>query len=146
MIAVEPAVARAPDDLQHPAFGIVAAIAVEIAKRPEKRLLHDIGGIGIVARHPSRERVGGVEMGQRYRLEPRLAAPISIPRDLPLRNLPRFQDTVDRGRSRVETTGTPKAAEPSFRTASSASSEIVRQGWDPSPSGFTRRRHEAGWD
>ena len=66
-------------------------------------------------------------MGQRYRLEPRLTTPIGVPRHLPLRNLPRFLDTVDRGRSRGETTGTPKAAEPSFRAALSACSEIIRQ-------------------
>ena len=62
-IAREPAVAGAPYDLKHPAFGIVAAIAVKIAKRPQKRFLRDIGGIGIAARQPSRERVGGIEMG-----------------------------------------------------------------------------------
>jgi hypothetical protein len=46
---------------------------------------------------------------------------------LPLRNLPRFPDTVDRGRSHVETTSTPKATEPSFGAAPSACSEIIRQ-------------------
>jgi hypothetical protein len=59
----EPAVAGAPHDLQYPALGIVATIAVEIPKRPQKRFLHDIGGIGFVARHPSRKRVSGIEMG-----------------------------------------------------------------------------------
>ena len=66
-------------------------------------------------------------MGQRYRLEPRLTTWIGVRRHLPLRNLPRFRDTVDLRRSHVETTGKPKAAEPSFRAASSASSEIIRQ-------------------
>jgi hypothetical protein len=103
-IAIEPAVAGAPHDLQHPALGIVAAIAVEIPKRPQKRFLDGIGSIGIVARHPSRERVGGIEMGQRCRLE--ATTPIGIPRLLPLRDLPRFPDTIDRERRRVKTTGT----------------------------------------
>jgi hypothetical protein len=130
-IASEPAVARAPDDLQYPALGVVAAIAVEIAKRPQKRFLHDIGGIGIVARHPSRERVGGVEMGQRYCLEPGLTTPIGVPRHLPVPNLPRFRDTVDCGLGHVGTTVTPKAAERTFRAALSVRSEIIRQSRDP---------------
>ena len=103
-IALEPAVAGAPHDLQHPALGIVAAIAVEIAKRPQKRFLDGIGSIGIVACQPSREHVGGIEMGQRYRLE--ATPPIGIPRLLPLRDLQRFLDTIVRERRRVETTGT----------------------------------------
>ena len=106
--------AGAPHDLEQPALGVAVAIAVEIAKCSQTSLLHDIGGIGIVARQPSRERVGGIEMGQRYRLEPRLTTPIGVPRHLPLRNLPRFLDTVDLGRGHVETTGTPKATEPLF--------------------------------
>ena len=109
------------------ALGIIAAVAVEIAKCPQKRFLHDIGGIGIVARQPSRQRVGGIEMGQRYRLEPRLATPTGVPRHLTLCDLLRLLDTVDRGRSHMETTGTPKATEPSFRAAPPACSEIIRQ-------------------
>jgi hypothetical protein len=66
-------------------------------------------------------------MGQRYRLEPRLTTPIGVPRHLPSRNLARFLDTVDRGRSHVEATDTPKAGEPSSRAAPSACSEIIRQ-------------------
>jgi len=113
-VVLKPAIAGAPHDLEQPALGVAMAIAVEIAKRPQTSLLHNIGGIGIVARQPSRERVGGIEMGQRYRLEPRLTTPIGVPRHLPLRNLPRFLDTVDLGRGHVETTGTPKATEPLF--------------------------------
>src|SRR6516225_11445747 len=69
-VALKPAIAGAPQDLEQPALGVAVAIAVEIPKRPETSLLHDIGGIGIVARQPSRERVGGIEMGQHERLEP----------------------------------------------------------------------------
>lgn len=121
-IALEPAVAGAPHDLQHPALGIIAAIAVEIAKHPQKRFLDGIGSIGIVARQPSRERVCRIEMGQRYRLE--TTAPIGIPRFLPLRDLPRFPDTIDRECRRVETTGIQKATDPPFRATCS---ESIRQ-------------------
>ena len=82
-VALEPAVAGAPYDLEQPALSIAVAIRVEIAKRPQASLLHDIGGIGIVARQPSRERVGGVEMGQRYRLKPVALTAIRVPRDVP---------------------------------------------------------------
>jgi hypothetical protein len=126
-IVLEPAVAGAPHDLEYPALGIVAAIAVEIAKCPQKRFLHDIGGIGIVARQPSGERVGGIEMGQRYRLEPRLVTPIGVPRHLPLPDIPRFLDTIGRGRSHVETMGNPKATERSFGADLSGCCEIIRQ-------------------
>ena len=121
-IALEPAVAGAPHDLQHPALGIFAAIAVEIAKRPQKRFLDGIGSIGIVACEPSREHIGGIEMRQRYRFE--AMAPIGVSRLLPLRDLPRFPDIIDRDRHRVETTGTQKATAPSFRATCS---ESIRQ-------------------
>jgi len=49
-VALKPAIAGAPHDLKQPALGIAVAIAVEIAKRAEESRLHDIGGIGIVAR------------------------------------------------------------------------------------------------
>src|SRR6516165_7187905 len=52
-VALKPAIAGAPQDLEQPALGVAVAIAVEIAKRPQTSLLHDIGGIGIVARQPS---------------------------------------------------------------------------------------------
>ena len=111
---------------KQPALGIVSAIAVEIAKCPQKRLLHHIGGVGIIARHPSRERVSGIEMGQRYRFEPRPTRPIRVP-DICLGKSGRVFDMVDRGRSHVETTGTPKATGPSFRAAPSACSGSIHQ-------------------
>ena len=116
-----------PDDPQHPTSGITLPVAVEIAKRPEHRLLHDIGGIGIVAREPSRERVGGIEMGQRYRLKPVAMRSIRVPRLVPSRDFLRFGDIVGPGRGPVETKGTPKAAEPSFRAGLSVGWDIVRQ-------------------
>ena len=58
-VALEPSIAGAPHDLEQPAPRIAVAIRVEIAKRPQKRFLHDICGVGIVARQASRERVGG---------------------------------------------------------------------------------------
>jgi hypothetical protein len=77
--------------------------------------------------------VGGIEMGQRYRLERCLSTPIGVPRDLPSRSLAWFLDTVNGGRSRGQTTDTPKATEPSFRAALSACFEIIRQRCDPFP-------------
>src|SRR5262249_30791585 len=79
-VALEPVIAGAPDDLQQPALGIPLSIAVEIAKRPQARLLHDIGGIGLVSRQPPRERIAGVEMGQHHRLEPAASTPSRDPR------------------------------------------------------------------
>ena len=70
-------------------------------------------------------------MGKRYRLEPRLSTPIGVPRDLASRSLVWFHDTVDGGRSRGQTTDTPKATEPSFRATLFACSEIILQGYDP---------------
>ena len=66
-------------------------------------------------------------MGQRYRLKPVAMTAIRVPRLVPLRNLLRFRDRVDRGRGSVETKGTPKATEPSFRAGLSVGRDIVRQ-------------------
>src|SRR5262249_23755195 len=41
---------------------------------------HDIGGIGIIARQPPRERITGVEVGQHHRLEPASPTPLRDPR------------------------------------------------------------------
>jgi TolB-like protein len=69
-VARLPAVGGVPNDLEQPAFGIAVSIGVEITQRPQKRLLHDIAGIGIVAHQPARQRVGGIEMRQYDPLEP----------------------------------------------------------------------------
>src|SRR5438046_7830727 len=69
-----------PYDLEEPAFGVPLAITVEITKRPQTSLLHNIGGVGIVARQPARKRETGVEMGQHHRLEPALPTPLRDPR------------------------------------------------------------------
>jgi hypothetical protein len=82
-IAGKPAVAGVPDDLKQPAFGIAAVVAGEITKRSQKRFLHDIARIGIVARQPSRQGVSGVEMRQCYPLKPLTTTPIHIPRQVP---------------------------------------------------------------
>ena len=67
-------------ELINRALGIALAIAVEIPKRPQTSLLHNIGGIGIVARQPACERIAGVEMRQHHRLEPALPTPLRDPR------------------------------------------------------------------
>ena len=66
-------------------------------------------------------------MGQRYRLKPVAMMTIRVPQLVPWRNLRRFRDRVDRLRRPVETKGTPKATEPSFRVGPSAGRDIVRQ-------------------
>src|SRR5438128_2639545 len=81
-IAFEPAVAGAPYDPQQPALCVALTIGVEIAKRPEHRFLHDIGGIGIVARQPACQRIGGVEMRQHHALEPAATPALGDPRHL----------------------------------------------------------------
>jgi hypothetical protein len=53
--------------------------------------------------------------------------------DVSSRSLTWFLDTVNGGRSRGQTTDTPKATEPSFRAALSACFEIIRQRCDPFP-------------
>jgi len=78
-VALEPAVAGAAHDPQQPALGVAFAIAVEIAECPQKGLLHHIGSIGVVARQPARERIGGVEMRQRHPLEPAALPPLRDP-------------------------------------------------------------------
>ncbi len=82
-VAREPSVAGVPDDLEQPTLRIPAAIAVEIKKRPQRCFLHDIACIGIVARQPSRKRIGGIEMRQYYFFKPVTMPPIRIPSDLP---------------------------------------------------------------
>ena len=86
----------------------------EIAKHPQKRFLHAIGGVGIVARQPSRERIGRIEMGQRYRLELSLTMPIGVRDTCRCAAIRRFPDKVDRGHSHVETTAPKKPLNRSF--------------------------------
>jgi hypothetical protein len=66
-------------------------------------------------------------MGQCYCLKAVTMMAIRVPWLVPLRDLLRFRDRVDRGRGPVETTGTPNAAEPSFRADLSVGCDIVRQ-------------------
>jgi hypothetical protein len=123
---VKPGKAGPPHDLEQPALGIAVAIGIEIAKSPQIGFLHDIGSVGIATRHPSRERVGGVEMGQRHRLKPAAVKAIRVPRHAPKREFLRFRRRIDRGCGPVETKGTPKA-EPSFRTDLCVGPDIVRR-------------------
>src|SRR5437763_744146 len=69
-----------PSQARRSALGASLAIPVEITKRPQTSLLHNIGGIGIVARQPACERIAGVEMRQHHRLEPALPTPLRDPR------------------------------------------------------------------